>query len=282
MIITEISFGKHGLENIIMVICCRTQWVSNFNRWFLLFIFLPRHSEMHLRCSAFLRNAYLTISTNSNKFSPQQVPTVWSSVHYKCATAEPWNTLKWCYLWEPDTFIDLPSSRSPVSHTLWSGGCHWEWVTLQNFTSGSVFSGCSWLGSNFFSTWDSPLWAAVDLLLLNYLWALSPLFFKCVFWFLNICLDLSLFSCFQFPFLASEVLLNHSDIHSGFVHKIRKHIQGWKGSIYNCPYNIPVKGTSCLVLIKSIMKCFLPHSKTHSTVREFDRNIVIILNLNHC
>lgn len=103
----------------------------------------------------------------------------------------------------------------------------------------------------------------------------SPLFFKCVFWFLNICLDLSLFSCFQFPFLASDVLLNHSDIHYGFIHKIRKHIQGWKGSIYNCPYNIPVKGTSCLVLIKSIMKCFLPHSRTHSAVREFDRNIFI-------
>lgn len=37
----ETSFGKHGLENIIMFSCGRAQWASNSNRS-LLFISLPR------------------------------------------------------------------------------------------------------------------------------------------------------------------------------------------------------------------------------------------------
>lgn len=42
-LITEISFGKHDLENIITAVCFRALWASNFNRKFLLFISLPTH-----------------------------------------------------------------------------------------------------------------------------------------------------------------------------------------------------------------------------------------------
>ena len=59
MIITEMSFGKHSLQNVVMAVCFRTQWASHFHDH-------ASHSPLcwdagvtHLHCFVLFRNINL-------------------------------------------------------------------------------------------------------------------------------------------------------------------------------------------------------------------------------
>lgn len=101
--------------------------------------------------------------------------------------------------------------------------------------------------------------------------------FKHVFWFLTICLDVPTLSLLPSASFFGFWSAPHSDTQPGFIHSYQEtHLQGWKGSTYNCPYNSPVKGRACFVQAKSIMNHFLPHSNL------FLKTVRIIWNPNHC
>lgn len=130
----------------------------------------------------------------------------------------------------------------PVTHTLWDGGCHWGLLTLQSFSSGSMLSGCSWLVSNFFSAWNLPLGSCGSSCFLATSWAFLPCLLNVSsgFW-QSICLDGPLLSCLQVPSLVSDLLITLTLNLGSFMKSENTHFQGWKGSIHNCPYNIPVE-----------------------------------------
>lgn len=103
-------------------------------------------------------------------------------------------------------------------------------------------------------------------------WAFLPCLLN-VFWFLTIYMPWpapSLLKSFLPDLLLTLMLNQDSFIKSG-----NTHFQGRKGSVHHCPYNIPVKGTAWLVLTKSTMKCFLPHSNLAKNCSLYGTKIIV-------
>lgn len=117
-LITEISFGKHDLENIITAVCFRALWASNFNRKFLLFISLPTHLGNE---PSVLGPSYRYISDHFYWFRqmppppPPPVNPVGGNVHYNPPQLD--LKTKWCYSGSQPTYTEW-STQDPVLHTL--------------------------------------------------------------------------------------------------------------------------------------------------------------------